>query len=755
MYCYTYDKETGGIVLNENHLQFSKEPRPVYSREMDILGFDKRWKYEKQDDAPYMWAESNAYWYRGELVAKTHGGSLYDLPTVEYVTGEDETPILPEGEQLIPVDIPAMVEKNAGLISVLEQSTVQKIYDVYRRYRKRLDCFHVAFSGGKDSVVLLDLVKKALPPGSFVVVFGDTGMEFPDTYDVVDKVEAQCKAEGINFYRAASHFKPEESWKIFGPPSRDLRWCCSVHKSVPQVLKLREIIGKTDYKGLAFVGVRAHESLSRSGYEYENFGKKSKGQYSHNSILEWNSGEVWLYIYKNKLVINEAYKKGNTRAGCLLCPMGRGKSDGFRYINYPLEIKRFSDIICDTVNPDAIIDYNSYIENGGWASRGSGRDLLNNEPKYEEKISGNKLIITIKNTKNIWNEWIKTYDVLSLNIKINQITDGYQVEIDNFKNNQNQIKIIKQVFLKSAYCIGCRACEAMCPYGSISFQHGLKITDCKQCGNCHTINYGCYVADSLKIPVTTKKMVNLNTFEEHAPKLDWVKDFFQNGKSFISDNSLGKNQNTKFKRFLSNAGLIQSQNTTSFFETIKNIGWETATAWGLILVNLIYDNPQIKWYVQNMSIDTLLTKKEMEALLSDQSRPSAIVSAFGRLCNIPLGTELHFGEVTEKGKHIDTLCRTKCVVTDPRVILYALYKFAEACEGYYQFSLSRLMDFNVESAGVSPAQIFGLDRDEMEASLNGLSAAYPEFINATFTHDLDKITLREGKTSEDVLRLFD
>jgi phosphoadenosine phosphosulfate reductase len=42
----------------------------------------------------------------------------------------------------------------------------------------------------------------------------------------------------------------------------------------------------------------------------------------------------------------------------------------------------------------------------------------------------------------------------------------------------------------------------------------------------------------------------------------------------------------------------------------------------------------------------------------------------------------------------------------------------------------------------------------MERLLNGLSAKYPEFINATFTHDLDKITLREDKTSADVLSLF-
>ena len=47
MYAYTYDPETGGILLNDSTPLFSKEPRPVYAREMDILGFDQQWKYDK------------------------------------------------------------------------------------------------------------------------------------------------------------------------------------------------------------------------------------------------------------------------------------------------------------------------------------------------------------------------------------------------------------------------------------------------------------------------------------------------------------------------------------------------------------------------------------------------------------------------------------------------------------------------------------------------------------------------------------
>src|SRR6185369_11251954 len=211
----------------------------------------------------------------------------------------------------------------------------KKILAIYTKYKDRLDCFHVAFSGGKDSCVLLDLVKKALPKGSFVVVFGDTGMEFPDTYEVIEKTKQQCAEEEIPFYLAKSHLNPKESWELFGPPSRVLRWCCSVHKSTPQTLKLREVTGKDNYKGLALVGVRAHESAARAEYEYENYGKKVKGQYDFYPILEWTSAEVFLYAFANGVCINETYKKGNSRAGCLVCPMSGGLSEYMRRITYP------------------------------------------------------------------------------------------------------------------------------------------------------------------------------------------------------------------------------------------------------------------------------------------------------------------------------------------------------------------------------------------------------------------------------------
>ena len=155
MYSYTWDTETGGLLLNTSPLQFSKEPRPVYAKELDILGFNKYWSYDPNNDAPYMWAESNTYIYKGRVVARTKGGSLYTRPEI-ILEGEPEE----LGKKLEPVNIELMVEKNQEILDTLTQETIKKIYNNYTSYRNKVDVFYVAFSGGKDiwNKVLFPLV---------------------------------------------------------------------------------------------------------------------------------------------------------------------------------------------------------------------------------------------------------------------------------------------------------------------------------------------------------------------------------------------------------------------------------------------------------------------------------------------------------------------------------------------------------------------------------------------------------------------
>ena len=133
------------------------------------------------------------------------------------------------------------------------------------------------------------------------------------------------------------------------------------------------------------------------------------------------------------------------------------------------------------------------------------------------------------------------------------------------------------------------------------------------------------------------------------------------------------------------------------------------------------------------------------------------------MAKTPLGKDRIFADcdidekITASGKEnvtLNSLTRCSWAEPDARVILYSLYKFAEKCGGYYQFSLSTLLDDSIERDGVSPTKIFGLDYDTMIPILNGLSVNYPDFISASFSLGLDTINLHEEKSSQDVLTIF-
>jgi phosphoadenosine phosphosulfate reductase len=209
-----------------------------------------------------------------------------------------------------------------------------------------------------------------------------------------------------------------------------------------------------------------------------------------------------------------------------------------------------------------------------------------------------------------------------------------------------------------------------------------------------------------------------------------------------------------FRRFLKDASLNEKNHFTPFAELISHIGWETVTAQGLILINLVAENPQIEWYVINLDIGRYYSRQFVEDMLITLEVKSkdakSIVKAYKRLTETPLGTVLRFGYVSDEGD----LVRTACTVSDPRVFLYGLFKFAEKCHDFKEFTLETLLNDSIERDGISPTRIFGLGREEATPLLLGLSTKYPEFITASFTHDLDKITLAGDKTANDVLGLF-
>ena len=805
MYAYEWDSSTGGYILTPMPLAFSKEPRPVYYKELDILGFDKYWDYDKNDSFPYMWAEVNNYYYRGRLVAKTKGGSLYTPP--ELVLIEDPEP---EGYPLRFVDIPAMVDKNRQLMEQLVQETIKRIYNTFIEYQDKVDVFYVAFSGGKDSVVALDLVQRALPHNCFKVLFGDTGMEFPDTYETVEKIKQICAEEKIEFLQAKSKLKPENTWQIFGPPAVTIRWCCSVHKTTPQIMQLREVLQKPDFTGMAFTGVRGDESLSRSEYDAISYGGKHSGQYSCHPILEWNTAELFLYIYENGLTFNNAYKKGNTRAGCLVCPMSQGKHDYMKYKNYPDDTDLFINKIITTSGKNfSKENYDRFVEQGYWRTRKSGRELNFGHDKHVFEIVKGQNVITVQKKNEYWKEWAKTigqvtslgdgefsiaYEGKSYAIRtISTQEGGEQFTFPNIENSKSDIKFLslfKSVIIKSVYCVNCGYCAAECKSGCIDMANGVHISNqCKHCFSCHDIYSHCLRYNSIKNRIGAKVMTGLDRYYSFGIKENWLRVYFdyEGTSSFWKSDGDGEVPNKKkdaFLNFVKDAGLVDEDKSlkgkeykyikykpNKFAEKMFSLGVDDESMWAYLMCNLVYaeDSEEFRWFIKNIPFSETSTPESIKLRLDEVMENDKSGLGKRNICDAlksfliktPFGKQLGLGSVIDYEEKVSSNGRETITLNyfvrgswknpDEKVILYALYKFAEACGNYRQFTLARLLDTSVESAGISPTQIFGLNRETMEKILNGLTFNYPDLIEARFTLGLDNITLKSDKTANEIL----
>lgn len=805
MYAYEWDSTTGGYILTPMPLAFSKEPRPVYYKELDILGFDKYWDYDKNDSFPYMWAEANNYYYRGRLVAKTKGGSLYTPPELVLIEAPE-----PEGYPLRFVDIPAMVDKNRQLMEQLVQETIKKIYNTFIEYQDKVDVFYVAFSGGKDSVVALDLVQRALPHNCFKVLFGDTGMEFPDTYETVEKIKQICAEEKIEFLQAKSKLKPENTWQIFGPPAVTIRWCCSVHKTTPQIMQLREVLQKPDFTGMAFTGVRGDESLSRSEYDAISYGGKHSGQYSCHPILEWNTAELFLYIYENGLTFNNAYKKGNTRAGCLVCPMSQGKHDYMKYKNYPDDTDLFINKIITTSGKNfSKENYDRFVEQGYWRTRKSGRELSFGHDKHVFEIVKGQNVITVQKKNEYWKEWAKTigqvtslgdgefsiaYEGKSYAIRtISTQEGGEQFTFPNIENSKSDIKFLslfKSVIIKSVYCVNCGYCAAECKSGCIDMANGVHISNqCKHCFSCHDIYSHCLRYNSIKNRIGAKVMTGLDRYYSFGIKENWLRVYFdyEGTSSFWKSDGDGEVPNKKkdaFLNFVKDAGLVDEDKSlkgkeykyikykpNKFAEKMFSLGVDDESMWAYLMCNLVYaeDSEEFRWFIKNIPFSETSTPESIKLRLDEVMENDKSGLGKRNICDAlksfliktPFGKQLGLGSVIDYEEKVSSNGRETITLNyfvrgswknpDEKVILYALYKFAEACGNYRQFTLTRLLDTSVESAGISPTQIFGLNRETMEKILNGLTFNYPDLIEARFTLGLDNITLKSDKTANEIL----
>ena len=190
------------------------------------------------------------------------------------------------------------VRSNTAAIDRAEAASVQFVREV--TLRNPGITVNVSYSGGKDSLAMLLVILKAI--GKVPLLFADTGLEFPETYENVDIVAGKY---GLEVIRTNGITKFWENFGAQGPPAVNARWCCRVCKLTPVANLIRERWGEC----LSFIGQRRYESRF-AGTKRPGLAKSEcKGTLSAAPIHNWTAMHVWLYLMREQAPYNVLYER--------------------------------------------------------------------------------------------------------------------------------------------------------------------------------------------------------------------------------------------------------------------------------------------------------------------------------------------------------------------------------------------------------------------------------------------------------------
>lgn len=201
------------------------------------------------------------------------------------------------------------VQANMHILKKIEEKAHSFIKNVAETTNRPVS---VSYSGGKDSLVTLLLVRDSVP--KFDILFADTGLEFKETVDNVKQTAEELnlplklRSSGDSFWQAIDNF---------GPPTVEARWCCKVCK----LGAITQVIEENYENGcLTFVGQRKYESEIRANSEHIWKNPSVGNQIAATPIQNWTALHVWLYLFWKKAKYNPLYEEGFDRIGCWLCP---------------------------------------------------------------------------------------------------------------------------------------------------------------------------------------------------------------------------------------------------------------------------------------------------------------------------------------------------------------------------------------------------------------------------------------------------
>ena len=164
--------------------------------------------------------------------------------------------------------------------------------------------YYLAFSGGKDSVVIHDLAEKAGVKSD--AHYSQGGIDPPELVRFIRE-----------YYPDVIRDRPKMSvWQgvlAHGMPRRQGRWCC-------ELIKEHHGGGRR-----VLTGIRWQESPRRKTRAMVEVCRTDGTKVFVHPIIDWHNDDVWEYIKTNGLPYCSLYDEGFKRLGCVLCPMQTAK----------------------------------------------------------------------------------------------------------------------------------------------------------------------------------------------------------------------------------------------------------------------------------------------------------------------------------------------------------------------------------------------------------------------------------------------